>query len=209
VVGDRAAGLPKDQTGRARIRNAALRHFAEHGFAGASLRAIAEEAGVTAELVRHHFGSKQGLCEACDAYVLAYLGQATEQRPAVATEQSAQFFAAIGGTAPTVVAYLGRELAEDGPAGAAAFQRSVELTETYLGLAVPALATRERRTAAALLTAMKLGVVLLEDNLSRALEVENPLAPAHWPELQAAVQVIFAPELLAVLGQGGFRPVDG
>ncbi len=43
---------------------AAHRHFAQHGFRGASLRDIAREAGVSLTLLNHHFGSKQQLVAA-------------------------------------------------------------------------------------------------------------------------------------------------
>src|ERR1700739_2418902 len=57
-----------DLTAAARIRDAAIEQFAEHGF-GVGLRSIAEAAGVSAALVIHHFGSKDGLRKACDDYV--------------------------------------------------------------------------------------------------------------------------------------------
>jgi AcrR family transcriptional regulator len=57
-----------DFTAAARIRDAAIAQFGEHGF-GVGLRAIAEAAGVSAGLVIHHFGSKDGLRRACDDYV--------------------------------------------------------------------------------------------------------------------------------------------
>lgn len=57
-----------DLTAAARIRDAAITQFAEHGF-GVGLRAIAEAAGVSAGLVIHHFGSKEGLRRACDDHV--------------------------------------------------------------------------------------------------------------------------------------------
>ncbi len=44
-----------DLTARARIREAALRHFAEEGYERATIRAIAATAGVSPGLVRHHF----------------------------------------------------------------------------------------------------------------------------------------------------------
>jgi len=43
---------------------AAHRHFAQHGFRGASLRDIAREAGVSLTLLNHHFGSKHQLMAA-------------------------------------------------------------------------------------------------------------------------------------------------
>lgn len=43
------------------ILSAARKHFLEKGFAGASLSAIAKEAGVTKSLIFHHFESKEKL----------------------------------------------------------------------------------------------------------------------------------------------------
>jgi AcrR family transcriptional regulator len=57
-----------DLTATARIRDAAIEQFGEHGF-NVGLRSIAEAAGVSAALVIHHFGSKDGLRAACDDYV--------------------------------------------------------------------------------------------------------------------------------------------
>jgi AcrR family transcriptional regulator len=57
-----------DLTAVARIRDAAIERFGEQGF-GVGLRSIAEAAGVSAALVIHHFGSKDGLRKACDDYV--------------------------------------------------------------------------------------------------------------------------------------------
>jgi len=63
------SAVQEDLTGRARLRDAAIECFAARGF-GESLRAIAARAGVTAGLVRHHFGSKEELRAECDATVL-------------------------------------------------------------------------------------------------------------------------------------------
>jgi AcrR family transcriptional regulator len=60
----------EDLTGRARIRDAALEQFGVHGFDGATIRGIAEAAGVSSGLVQHHFGSKDALRRACDEAVL-------------------------------------------------------------------------------------------------------------------------------------------
>lgn len=43
------------------ILNAAMRHFAEHGYRGASISKIAEEAGVSKSLIFWYFDSKGGL----------------------------------------------------------------------------------------------------------------------------------------------------
>jgi AcrR family transcriptional regulator len=53
-----------DSRSREAILDAARRLFAEHGYDGASLRAIAAEAGVDVALVAHFFGSKAQLLTA-------------------------------------------------------------------------------------------------------------------------------------------------
>lgn len=68
---------PSDLTVRARIRDAAVAHFAADGFSATNLRAIAATVGVSAGLVIHHFGSKDKLREACDEHVLRALIERT------------------------------------------------------------------------------------------------------------------------------------
>lgn len=69
IVRSTSSTPESDLTAVARIRNAALLRFARDGF-GVGLRTIAADAGVTAGLIAHHFGSKDGLRRACDAEVL-------------------------------------------------------------------------------------------------------------------------------------------
>lgn len=71
--------VPEDLAARARIRNAAIDLFGREGF-GVGLRAIAEEAGVSLGLIRHHFGSKDGLREACDEQILHEIKAAKEEQ---------------------------------------------------------------------------------------------------------------------------------
>jgi AcrR family transcriptional regulator len=57
---------PRDERGvlAARILTAARDEFAEHGWAGATIRAVARAADVDPALVYHYFGSKEGLLDA-------------------------------------------------------------------------------------------------------------------------------------------------
>ena len=71
---------PEDLTARARIRDAAIELFAERGIGSATIRDIAQAAGVSSGLVRHHFGSKDGLRRACDEYAMAEGRQAAVPR---------------------------------------------------------------------------------------------------------------------------------
>jgi AcrR family transcriptional regulator len=57
---------PRDERGvlAARIVAAARDEFAEHGWAGTTMRAVARAADVDPALVYHYFGSKEGLLDA-------------------------------------------------------------------------------------------------------------------------------------------------
>ncbi|OCB39415.1 TetR family transcriptional regulator [Mycobacterium malmoense] len=57
---------PRDERGvlAARILAAARDQFAEHGWAGTAIRAVARTAGVDPALIYHYFGSKEGLLDA-------------------------------------------------------------------------------------------------------------------------------------------------
>lgn len=61
-------GKKSEQTSeeiRASIMASARKHFAMHGFQGASLKDVAGEAGVANSLINYHFGDKEGLFHAC------------------------------------------------------------------------------------------------------------------------------------------------
>jgi TetR/AcrR family transcriptional regulator len=62
----------QDEHVRTRLLNAAVRVFDRKGYAGASVREIAEMAGVTKPALYYHFGSKEGV-------LLAVLRQAQEE----------------------------------------------------------------------------------------------------------------------------------
>ena len=49
---------------RERLLDAAFTEFAEHGFAGARVEAIARRSGLNKQLISHHFGGKRGLYDA-------------------------------------------------------------------------------------------------------------------------------------------------
>ncbi|MDQ0613965.1 AcrR family transcriptional regulator [Microbacterium sp. W4I4] len=62
MVTRRGRGRPPGESdSRARIAAAAVHEFGEHGYEGATVRAIAARAGVDAALVHHYFGAKADL----------------------------------------------------------------------------------------------------------------------------------------------------
>ncbi|GAB3663147.1 transcriptional regulator RaaS [Zhihengliuella somnathii] len=66
---------PQELATRARIRDAAIEQIARRGYQ-VSMRVIADAAGVSLGLINHHFGSKEGLKQACDDHVLATIAGA-------------------------------------------------------------------------------------------------------------------------------------
>jgi len=68
---------------RMQLIQAATQIFVRHGFGGAGLRDGAESAELSLGMVRHYFGSKQGLHEAC----IRHAGQSFETLGEVFVEQ--------------------------------------------------------------------------------------------------------------------------
>jgi AcrR family transcriptional regulator len=126
-----------DLTATARIRDAALEQFGKHGF-GIGLRAIAEAAGVSAALVIHHFGSKDGLRKACDDYVAEEIR--TSKSDTLKSNDPATWFAAmseIESYAP-MMTYLVRSMQTGGDLAKMLWNRMIDNAEEYLGEGVRA-----------------------------------------------------------------------
>lgn len=126
-------GMPamssSDLTGRARLREAALRLFAERGFEATSARAVAAAAGLSPALVMHHFGSKEGLRAAVDEEVLDRLGAALQDLDTGGDDLMASLGAVSAqmfGADPILRGYLRRALLEDSSASAALFAQLLQ-----------------------------------------------------------------------------------
>ncbi|GAB3431971.1 TetR/AcrR family transcriptional regulator [Flindersiella endophytica] len=180
-----------DLTAKARIRDAALEHFAEHGSKGATMRAIADRAGVSLGLVQHHFGSKAGLLDACDAYVLAFVRK--QITLAVDEQQLSEpaYVAEAHQLAPPVLRYLGRALADGTPGAAALYDELVTTTESFLAEHTP---SADPRGEAAVFVAMRLGVYVLHEHLSRAFGADA-FSPGSLPRIGSALLSIVSPDL--------------
>lgn len=176
-----------DLTARARIRDAALRQFAAHGIEGATLRGIAAEAGVSPGLVQHHYGSKDGLRAACDAYVLESIRRQARQALDEGRMADPAFLDAAFASAPLVTGYLVRALVDGSPAASGLFDELVRLTEAYLA-GVDGGADVHAR--AAVLTAMKLGISVFRDHLARALGVRDLAGEAYARVARATLDIL-------------------
>ena len=160
-----------DLTARARIREAALELFAERGIDRATIRDIARAAGVSSGLVRHHFGSKDDLRDACDSYALDRLMRLKERAVTEGQAANPAFLAAVQPSAILLYRYLARSLLDGSGAAQAMFDEMVDLGERWLA-EHNAGQFSDPRAVAAVMVAMELGALSMKEQLSRALGVD-------------------------------------
>lgn len=195
-----------DRTTRAVIRDEALRLFSAEGPEKVTVRQIAAAAGISPGLVAHHFGSKQGLRQEVDQYVLdffgAMLGELTGGGgaelldPASGAGSLSEAFARHLPDDSPLPAYVRRLLLSDSDAGRLLFRRLFEATTATLdsmaaaGLVAPG---RDPAMRAAFLLANDLALFLLRDRLAEVLGTD-PLSPdgvTRW-----------SPEMLSIYAGG-------
>jgi AcrR family transcriptional regulator len=121
--------VPEELTAYARIRNAALELFAEHGVAGTTIRDVAQAAGVSPGLVQHHFGTKEGLRKAVDEFVVADALATITDLPEPIEQRTIEFATRMGEVVrdrPAAMLYLARSASDGDEAGLATFKKLVE-----------------------------------------------------------------------------------
>jgi AcrR family transcriptional regulator len=160
-----------DLTSRARIRDAALREFGARGFDGATIRGIAETAGVSPGLVQHHYHSKQALREACDEAVLDVVRREIEAtRDGTITDPG--FLAGLYSVAPPLIRYVARAVGDASPAGARLLEQMATGAEEFLTDTWPdrfpggSIRTRDAATA---LVAQTAGAIVLHEYVARRM----------------------------------------
>ena len=133
-----------DLTTRARIRDTAIVLFGRDGFAATSVRAVATAAGVSPALVLHHFGSKDELRAACDAYIVdAVMGRNDELGIVADSAATMQKWLADVDQFRPQLDYLARMLTDDGPGADRLFDLLVESTTQMIRGQVAAGIMRE------------------------------------------------------------------
>jgi AcrR family transcriptional regulator len=190
----------EDLTARARIRNAAIRLYAERGTEKATIREIAKAAGVSAGLVRHHFGSKEALRDACDSYALEQLMETKQQAADNIEVGNLAFLQVAHPRLMLLQRYLTRSMIDGSPAAAAVFDNMVDLAEQWVVRHRPDVSTDPRAYAAALV-AMHTGPTILYEQLSRVLGEDILGTDGQLRLSQAIVDVhshtLLSPELAA------------
>jgi TetR/AcrR family transcriptional regulator, regulator of cefoperazone and chloramphenicol sensitivity len=176
-----------DLTARARIRDAAMTLFAEKGIEAATIREIAQAAGVSSGLLRHHFGSKEGLRDACDEYALGRI-----------TALGVQFTDTnlLGRITPEIMKfqrYLIRSVMDGSPAALAVFDKTLEYGEYWMEKSE--LDIQDPRAYLAVIAVMKMSMFVMDDLLSHALG-QRVDEPAGWARVLSASIEIFSHSLV-------------
>jgi TetR/AcrR family transcriptional regulator, regulator of cefoperazone and chloramphenicol sensitivity len=168
---------PDDLTARARIRHSAFELMATQGVRSATVRAIATSAGVSAALVLHHYGSKQGVVEAVEEWVQNLLRSSTADEgassdPAEAHARRSAAFEQLLATTPLLRSYIRRMLLEESPEGLDWFARIVaDGAQDLRGRERTGMARQsdDVQAVAAILNVVALGPLLLPQHLSHVL----------------------------------------
>ena len=165
----------EDLTARARIRDAAMAQFAEHGYRDTTIKGVADAAGVSPGLVQHHFGTKEGLRRACDeAAAEAIRRQMALVERVDSAAANPDFGSALYSTSPLLVRYLIRLLVEGSPVAASLFDEMATGTEKFLSDARPDLfppGSQKARDGATVMGVMHLGSAVLHEQVSRRMGV--------------------------------------
>ncbi len=186
--------------GRTRLLRVAMRQIANLGFDGVTVRSIAAEASVSAGLIKHHFGSKEGLRDAADAYFLERSGAALERairvtrdlEPPQVGEYERQWLARYEHEWPDFVAYLRRAILENSAWGQSLFRRYFDSIRHGLdrldveGKIGPAV---DRLWLPFLYAFMLLGPIILDPHI-RTMLGRSTYEPEMWARFQNALHFL-------------------
>lgn len=190
-----------DLTASARIRGAAMRLFAQRGFAATTIRDVASEAGVSSSLVVHHFKTKAQLKAAADARLITVLTEMVAELPtgeADFGETTASMTEKLRAE-PDLLAYLRRMLVDGGEAATGLFIGLVDATVAELAAQEAAgtvLPSADARTRAVFLIVNDLGTIILRDLVERAIGIDA-LSPAGMRQWGAVVMDVYTRGLYA------------
>jgi AcrR family transcriptional regulator len=189
------AAVGHDRGGRDRILDAAIARFAAQGVSGTSLKVIAQDAGVSQALIVHHFGTKEGLRDACDDLVLGTIREQMRRAAAEGKQMDVlEAFRRRQQQHASALPYVGRLLAEGSPSAVRLVDEladeMVRTTQEYVdnGIYEPTEFPRER---AIVLLIWSLGAVTLHEHLHRLIGADITGEPAELlPYLKGATELL-------------------
>ncbi|MEN4473986.1 TetR/AcrR family transcriptional regulator [Mycolicibacterium cosmeticum] len=160
------------------IRDAAMKCFADGGFAGTSLQTIADAADVSIGLIQHYFVTKRQLIESIDRHVLSVFGDALGVSPgatdvAVGASEAGSRFAELMHHNPEIMDYVGRALVEGGEVGKVIFDGLHAISEQQgVTFAAQGLTPDDLDSvwAAMLPLILRAGTIMLRPHIERHLQ---------------------------------------
>lgn len=166
--------MSDDRTTSAKLRDACIELVAESGTKAATARAVAERAGVSLGLIRHHFGSMGELLHACDRHVAELVRARKEE----AIAQGAGFDA-LGAVRATgsghIMGYLAMRLGDDADGINDLVDVMIADAEGYITSSVDAglmTPSADEHARAAMLTIYALGSLALHKHLGRHFDLD-------------------------------------
>jgi TetR/AcrR family transcriptional regulator, regulator of cefoperazone and chloramphenicol sensitivity len=189
-----------DLTTKARIRDVAIELIGRSGFASTTVRAIAAEVGVSPGLLLHHFGSKEGLRQACDDFVLATYADRVDE---IARDDSPATVISMIDRSPelmSLAAYIRRSLVDGGPFAVRIFDALVAETELYLERSVASGRVRptdDEHGRALLMVVTSLGSQLLAEYLTPPRTPPDQVIPQASDRLMLAGLELYTHGLFA------------
>ena len=188
---------------REAILDAARRAFAEQGYQHATIRGVADLAGVDPALVHHYFGTKQGLFVAAMQLPVNPVEQLTAvlaEDPGQAGERMVEVFLSIWDHAADQSPLLALVRSAVGDEHAAAMLREF-ITEEVLGPVAHRLGSPDARLRATLVGSQIIGLAM-----ARYIVRVEPLASAPAAQVAAAIGPTLQRYLTGDVGAAPARP---
>jgi AcrR family transcriptional regulator len=197
--------IDQDLTTRARIRDAAVSRFPREGFAGTTIRSIAADADVSPALVLHHFGSKDGLREECDRYVVSKFRETKLSAMEEGNLANPGFASMAYRVSQTLMRYLSWALTRGHTAAEELFDEMVREGLEITRVAVESgmlKGSEDIRTRTVLQMAMMMGMIVFHDHVERNTGIDLLTSEGTariTPSLLEIFSGLFDQDLLAVL----------
>ena len=168
--------------------------FPRDGFEATTVRAIAEDAGVSPGLVIHHFGSKEGLRRACDRHAVDQIRRTKQEAIESGRLDDPEMMSAGFAMAGPLMRYLAWALSTGSGEAADLFDDLVTQSALLLKLAADHGAIDpgpDPEARAAMQLAMQMGALLMIDHVGRQLGVD-PLSTEGVMRISRASLELFS-----------------
>lgn len=190
----------EDMTAKARLRETALRLFAEEGIEGTTVRDIARMSGVSLGLIRHHFGSKDGLRAACDTYAIEQMVHLKKEIILDGKLADRESMSSFHPRMLVLIRYVARSVCDGSPSADAMFSQIVSSTQDWIEAQFPG-EFADPRMQAALVVATEIGILVMHKQFSDVLGADALSPKGHLQLARAKVEFyskpLISPEVAA------------